>query len=432
MVYRRSLVFPLPSEGFPPALRLLLNDYRLLVNQLLRFLLVHEKTARRSITPYARQLARAYRVNWYHASTAIRVAQSLAKGHRRRQRKRTSAKVPHVLRPFLRADHRTFHFAPETGKVRLSLRNGEWTGFTVPVPAHHRAQLAVPGTRVQQLVVTPDRISLVYAREAPGPYRPERLLSFDTNESSLDGVRVAPTGAQLCRVAFPEVRAVQARHFARRRRLARKKAHDRRVARRLLHREGARERHRVQQRLHLVSKRLVEFAATERAAIALEQLVFSPPRRRARCPHSSLRRSTSGGRALRRRLSVWPRRELHRQILYKAEARGVPVFLVNPRHTSTTCPRCGVRSDRRNRAGTMFGCAACGWRFDRQLNAGLNIARTVLEEVPELGGLWLDLDALPQDVRSPLYAAATASTHGRSGREGSGIHSESDLGHSLE
>lgn len=66
----------------------------------------------------------------------------------------------------------------------------------------------------------------------------------------------------------------------------------------------------------------------------------------------------------------------------------------------------------------MFNCTECGWRKDRQLNAGLNIARTARATRPELGGLWLDPDGLPEDVVSPLYLTAAVVGHGMSGGEG--------------
>jgi transposase len=52
----------------------------------------------------------------------------------------------------------------------------------------------------------------------------------------------------------------------------------------------------------------------------------------------------------------------------------------------------------RSRVGAMFVCDACGWALDRQINAGANLAGTVLAEMRELGGLRVDLDALPHEV----------------------------------
>lgn len=234
---------------------------------------------------------------------------------------------------------------------------------------------------------------------------------MDTDERSLDGVLVRnrrkPTPVV---VSFPEVATIQHRHFAGRRRLAKKKAHDRRVGRRLLNQEGKRERRRIVQRLHLLTKMLLAQAKKRKAALVLEDL--------------HLPQGGGRGRRMRRRLSSWPQGELHRQLEYKAADLGVPILKVNPRYTSKTCPRCGVRKDRRSRVGPVFRCAECGWRCDRQLNAGLNIGRAVLREAGSrsmtagLGGLRLDPDALSDNTMRLLYAPGHAGAHGRSGGEG--------------
>jgi transposase len=128
---------------------------------------------------------------------------------------------------------------------------------------------------------------------------------------------------------------------------------------------------------------------------------------------------------MRRRLSSWPQHEIHRQIEYKAEERGVPIIKVDPRYTSKTCPRCGEIKERRSRVGQMFECDKCGWRLDRQINAGLNICITALAQLPNevetrgLGGLRLDPDALANDAMILLYAPGNAGAHGVSGRSGS-------------
>src|SRR6266702_5881894 len=200
------------------------------------------------------------------------------------------------------------------------------------------------------------------------------------------------------------VRRIQATHFRRRRRLAAKKAHDRRVMRRLLSREGRRERSRVRQRLHLVSKGLVQFAKNGQAAIILEDLTLHGARGRSH--------------RMNRRLSSWPRREIHRQIEYKAALAGVPVIKVNPQWTSKTCPVCGAR--RRDRVGKVFVCLACDWEMDRQINAGMNILKTALASNGALArAVRFQPGALRHDVVSPLYDLSREGTGAR--EEPSGV-----------
>ena len=426
MKFRRGLVFFL-SESLPTAVSSLLADFRLLTNESIREASASGLTARGSLSRFALARARTAGVNSLYSLEASRLALALLKGHRRRLRRGSPSRLPYVRTPHLRATAQCFHLDVATGKLRLSLRFGEWTSILLPMSAYHRARLMETGVSVQQVLLLPHKAVLILARAVPEPYRATALYAWDTNESSLDGVRVRPapvlasipvhapgtaclplrpaplpselakssipSEARLVRLRFPQIRTIQGRHFVRARRLAKKKAHDARVRRRLLSREGRRQGNRIRTRLHVLSRDLVDRAFRERAAIALEDLTGMPIR-------SRVRRST------RRRLSAWPRRELHRQIAYKAEAMGVPVYWCNPFRTSTTCPRCGAFQKHRSRVGPRFDCEDCGWSMDRQFNAGVNIGRTVLREYSrELGGLRLSPDALLEDAMRPLYLA---------------------------
>ena len=408
---RRGLACRL-AEPLPSEILSLLKDFRLLVNQGIREALNKGLTARGSLTKFSQRLAREHQMHGSHAYSATDIAISLSKGHRRRLRLGKVSSVPYCRTPFLNADDDTFHLNPETGHVRLSLRSGAWSSFNLVLSDHHRSILA--SATVKQLRLRPDSAVLVIERPVPESYIPIALMALDTNERSLDGVMTRAEGSVPVVVPYPDVAIIQHRHFIRRRKLGRKKANDRRVGRRLGGREGRRERARVTQRLHLISRGVVREAEERGAALVLEDL------------HLPQRKGWGRGwsRRMRRRLSSWPQRELHRQIEYKAEERGVPVLKVNPAYTSKTCPRCGVIKDRRSRVGRVFVCDACHWRCDRQRNAGLNICRTVLEELPQgamrrgLGDLWLDPDALANDAMMLLYAPGHAGGHERSGRSG--------------
>jgi putative transposase len=385
-----------------------MQDFRLMVNRSVRFALENDLTSKGSLVKLAQSMAKEYHINFQHGRTATEVALSLGKGHRRHLRKGRECKVPYVYRLFLRADDSTFHLSTESGHVRLSIRAGEWSGFDVKLSPYHLEILA--SGKVKQLVLNEQRAVFVIEKQAPETYLPMSVIALDTNERSLDGISLSTSSARPISIPFPEISNVQHRHFVRRRKIARKKWRDHRVGRKLLFKEGKREHDRVSQRLHLISKGLVKDAADVQAVIVLEDL--------------HLPKGGGRGSRMRRRLSSWPQREMHRQIEYKAEERGVPVIKVDPRYTSKTCPRCGDIKQRRSRVGRVFVCDKCGWRMDRQLNAGLNICKTALAELPEamrrgLGGLRLDPDALTDDAMILLYAPGSAGAHGVSGRSGS-------------
>ncbi len=379
-----------------------------MVNRGIRHALENDFTAKGSMAKFAQSLAGEYHINGAHARTAMGVSLSLAKGYRRKLRKGKKSKVPYVFKPFLRADDATFHITPETGLVRLSLRNGEWASFDVKLSNYH-VEFMGQG-KIKQLILNDRKAVFAVEKEIPEQYQLTSILALDTNERSLDGVSLTSECVVPVSAPYPDVSVIQHRYFTRRRKLAKKKCNDRRVWRKLASKEGRRERNRVSQRLHLMSKGLVELAARERSAIILEDL--------------SLPKGGGRGKRMRRRLSSWPYREIHRQIEYKAEERGVPIIKVDPRYTSKTCPRCGDIK-RRSRVGQVFECGKCGWRLDRQINAGLNICKTALVQLSKqaemrgLGGLRLDPDALANDTMILLYAPDNAGAHGVSGRSGS-------------
>ncbi len=73
----------------------------------------------------------------------------------------------------------------------------------------------------------------------------------------------------------------------------------------------------------------------------------------------------NGSRKFNRRLS----RSTWRKIMQKLSYR-VPVELVNPAHTSSTCPVCGSRLESRN---GLVVCSKCGFEADRQFVGAFNI-----------------------------------------------------------
>ena len=383
----RSLVFPIDSP--PPKLSWLLREFRLLVNRSIRIALREDIRSRYRLTNAAYgTLSAEHDVYKQYIPSAFEVAMAVLKNYRRRVRRGKRTNVPYLRRLLLKAENQSYRLDRVTGRLRIPIRGTEGVQLTLPLSTWHRSVLQDPSWGLGSLTVTPDRIIVTVRRDAPEPYEPRTAIALDTNETSLDGVAVGHWEAALVTVPFPEVRVVQATHFRRRRHLAGKKSHDRRVMRRLLRREGRREHDRIHQRLHLVSKGLVAAAKERRAAIVLEDL--------------KMPQGGGSGRRIRRRLSSWPQGELHRQIAYKALAAGVPIVKVNPAWTSKTCPACGAR--RRERVGEWFVCEMCDWEMDRQHNAGLNLLNTALASNEALArAVRFRPGALRRDVVIPLY-----------------------------
>jgi len=383
----RSLAFPIDSLA--PRLRWLLGEFRLIVNRSIRTALREDIRSRYRLSSVAyRALSAEHALYKQYIPSAFEVAMGVLKNYRRRVRQGRRTNVPYLRRLLLKAENQSYRLDRTSGRLRIPIRRGEHVDIELTSSEWHRSILSDPSWGLGSLTVTPNRIIVAVRKAAPEPYEPRAAIALDTNEISLDGVVAKGGHATLATIPFPEVRVVQATHVRRRRRLAQKKAHDRRAMRHLLGREGRREHHRVAQRLHLMSKGLVAAAGNQRAAIVLEDL---------RLPQGGGRR-----RRMRRRLSSWPQGELHRQIEYKALAAGVPMIKVHPAWTSKTCPACGAR--RRDRVGQDFVCELCDWEMDRQHNAGMNILKTALASDEALArAVRFQPGALRRDVVIPLY-----------------------------
>jgi putative transposase len=62
---------------------------------------------------------------------------------------------------------------------------------------------------------------------------------------------------------------------------------------------------------------------------------------------------------------------LYQMIAYKAEGAGRKLEVVNPRHTSQTCPQCG-RIDKKKLSERLHSCS-CGCILDRDVAAAMVI-----------------------------------------------------------
>jgi IS605 OrfB family transposase len=130
--------------------------------------------------------------------------------------------------------------------------------------------------------------------------------------------------------------------------------------RRALRRTSGREQRFRRNTNHILSKRLVAKAKDSGCGLALENL-------------EGIRMRTRFRRQQRARMGGWAFRELRAFVEYKAKLAGVPLVLVDPKHTSQQCSCCG-HTERANRPSqSEFLCRACGYTAHADWNAARNI-----------------------------------------------------------
>ncbi len=123
---------------------------------------------------------------------------------------------------------------------------------------------------------------------------------------------------------------------------------------------------RTKQYLHRISKSIVDNAVKKKTVIVLENL---------KGIRKLYKKGNGQGNKYRRRMNGWQFFELQRQIEYKAQWVGLPIKFVDPKRTSTQCPRCGKKLQEDMQHSRKMSCNNCGLYMDRDIIAAMNISR---------------------------------------------------------
>jgi len=224
--------------------------------------------------------------------------------------------------------------------------------------------------REARLVFREGMFTLYVYKQMPRParYAPKGVLAVDVNEKQV----VVGNSSVEVRVETPIERILRYRRLAER--LQEKYSSPKYNA--WLRRSGIRRRIR---HFHRKARNIIEDWAkrTSHTIISLaKQGQLAVAREDLTGLIESLRKLPKGHRTALvilgyRRLAFW--------IDWQAEKSGVPLFVVDPAGTSTTCPRCGAKlvevGHRRLR------CPRCGLEADRDAIAILNIERRALSKM---------------------------------------------------
>jgi putative transposase len=140
-----------------------------------------------------------------------------------------------------------------------------------------------------------------------------------------------------------------------------------RSARRHLKKLSGKQFRRRRDHDHVLSKRIVQ-NTPEGATVVLENL-----KNIRETSNMGRGKKDSHSRENKRRLHSWSFAQLYSFIEYKAQARGIRVVKIDPRHTSQTCSKCGYQARDNRRLQSVFHCRSCGYQLNADLNASLNI-----------------------------------------------------------
>lgn len=202
-------------------------------------------------------------------------------------------------------------------------------------------------------------LAVSFTRTVPDIDRPnDAVIGVDRGINNIatvtDGKRVKFFGGR-------RLKHIRRRYQQTRASLQRKKAQtNTRSVRRVLKRQSGKQARFTKDTMHVVSKRIVEFAReTGNPTIAIEGL-------------KGIREGRKLRKEQRRDVNEWPAYQLKEFVTYKAAGYGFEVIEIDPKHTSQGCSNCG-HVEKSNRNGHKFLCKACGFTVNADYNASLNI-----------------------------------------------------------
>ncbi|RLG81558.1 MAG: hypothetical protein DRO09_01880 [Thermoprotei archaeon] len=240
----------------------------------------------------------------------------------------------------------TVSIAMSRGRVKFRLLHGQY---------HEKFKAMRPG---QAWLVKRGRelwLKVVFKTEVRLKEPNVRVLAIDINENNVtiaspSGFRQIRTGERPIRVAY----------FLKRRRIQSALKCGKLKAR-LLAKYRGRERNRIRDLYHKLANEVVRQALAEDVSvIVLENL-------------KGIRSHIRYSRELNGRLHKWSFRQLQAIIEYKAKLRGLRVAYVNPRGTSSLCPRCGAKL--KPDGYRLLRCPNCGLKADRDVIGAWNLAQ---------------------------------------------------------
>lgn len=341
----------------------LFEDFRLMCNDAIRIAIQEKPRNRFSLIDQAYTRLKAYGLHTHYVQSACEVAFS---AYRNKKRKG----IPYIRKAFLKLDNQTYQLNHLLLRIPTSPRH--FVFLNLEGSDYHLAFIEDSSLKRGSVTITEQSVSIAFSKEAT-TLEPLGYMGLDSNERN--ATVSATNGYERKYVELGEVAEIKERYKESMAKIAKITRGDMRIGKELLSKYGRREKKRTEQRIHKVSKEVVDYAEGNHFAIKMEKL---------RGIRKLYRKGNGQGTSFRGRMNAWVFGEVQRQIDYKAAWLGVPVFYVNPRGTSRNCPECGSRViSLRDR---QLYCLKCDKTWDRDDLASKNImARAVPRARPSRG-----------------------------------------------
>jgi len=318
-----------------------------MLNGCIQIGLAENVTSLKSLSLKAYKKLNGYDVPSCYKLCAISRATGILRNYRKAKRKGERMKEPYARRLQLVT---CYGLTIKDGFLHIPFKPKR----SIQIPLNQHTQQILSNMTVRSVTLTADHLSIAYAKEV-AEVEPKGLIGIDRN---LNNLTLADSSGHVERFNLGRATEIKSKyrtvkaHFSR---------NDVRIRRRIFRKYGEKQRNKVQDLLHNVSKQVVEEAKAKQFGLVMEDLKYM---------RRLYRKGNWQGRFYRGTMNSWSFAELQRQIEYKARWEGLPVIYVKPHGTSSKCSICGYRLSEENR---QMKCASCGLTVDRDVNAARNI-----------------------------------------------------------
>ncbi len=334
--------------------RKLLEDFKDMINFCIDY------ACKNKITSYAKLRKNIYeewKRRWDYSThfchSACMIALSMLKSYRKKRKNKEGKPVAKKL--FMQLDPQLFKFYGD--KIRISVRPRQFLFIELKfgeyqkkfIEAWKRGEL-----KVGEITINETKVIVPFKKEVD-LQNPNDWIAIDINESNVTAVSSNP---HILRIDH-ELRTIHTTYFCIRRRIQKLAKFKPKTAERLMKKYSGRERRKVTDLCHKISRKIIDFAKQHGFGIVMENL-------------RGIRNNINKGRMLNRRLHSWNFRRLQFYIDYKAKLEGLPVEYVNPKGTSSLCPMCGGKLAPNGHRRVKCDC---GYEQDRDVTACLNMLR---------------------------------------------------------
>ena len=303
-----------------------------------------------------------YGLHTHYIHSACEVAFSVCKNRKRKS-------VPNIEELFLKLDNQSYQLNHLLLRIPTAPRN--FVFLTLRGSDYHLSLLDDQNLKRGSVTITPRSVSIAFSKVVK-QFEPVGFVGIDINERN--ATLSATNGWSHRFEELGEVVEIKERYREIRAGISKKTRGDRRIAQRLLSKFGEREKNRTVQRIHKITRQIVDYAREHKLGVKMERLTGIRKR---------YRKGSGQGKSFRGRMNTWVFGETQRQTEYKSEWDGVPHWYVNPRGTSSYC-LCGSRvvplADRK------LYCPKCDKQWDRDDLASKRImACAVPQDRPSRG-----------------------------------------------